>query len=364
MSRPTIYAAITNHGFGHTTRMASVLAALQALRPDVLIILVTTASRPLLESYLTGDFIVRPRPLDVGIVQPDGIVLDQASTLEKLHHLQARQQQIIQAEVQFIEQNRVGLVVGDIPPLAAALARQAGIPCWMMGNFGWDFIYRPWGGGFEAVADWISGCYGQVDRLFRLPFHEPMAAFPQMMDVGLTGGDPRFALKALEEHLGITAPRHRTVLLTFGGLGLGGLPYDQLARFPEWQFITFDRQAPPLPNLISAIAAPPLEGYRLRPVDVMPRCHCVISKPGYSTFAEAVRVGLPVVTITREGFAEAPLLLQGLQRCMPHRIVEAADFLSQPWDFLESPLVMPANPETISHDGNGAIAGAIAEFFS
>jgi len=49
----------------------------------------------------------------------------------------------------------VGLILADIPPLAAVIAKSAGIPCWMSSNFGWDFIYRAWGGEFIEFADWI-----------------------------------------------------------------------------------------------------------------------------------------------------------------------------------------------------------------
>ncbi len=36
----------------------------------------------------------------------------------------------------------------------------------MMGNFGWDFIYRDLGEEFMELADWICGCFSQCDRCF------------------------------------------------------------------------------------------------------------------------------------------------------------------------------------------------------
>ena len=44
------------------------------------------------------------------------------------------------------------LVVADIPPLALAAARLAGVPAIALGNFTWDWIYRDYPGG-EAAAD-------------------------------------------------------------------------------------------------------------------------------------------------------------------------------------------------------------------
>ncbi len=362
MPRPTLYVAITNHGFGHATRAASIVAELQRRCPDILPILVTTAPRWLLDCYIPGDYLQRSRPLDVGVVQFDSVQMDLPATLEKLRQIRQRERSLMAAEVSFIQQNRVSLVLGDIPPLAAKIARAAGVPCWMMSNFGWDFIYRGFGGDFLEIADWIGECFSQCDRLFRMPFHEPMAAFPQITDVGLTGGSPRFTPEqiraAWQKMPGWTnAPPEKTVLLTFGGLGLNQIPYEGLQQFPDWQFITFDR-APALPNLIQM----PNEPYR--PVDLMPLCGRIVSKPGYSTFSEACRFDVPITTITRAGFAEAPILIAGVEDYAYHCIVSPEEFLRGDWAFLHQPLLPPRCPEPLAKDGNQTIAQAIADYFS
>src|SRR4028119_2060702 len=142
MPRPSIYIAITSHGFGHAVRAASVAAEIQRLCPEILLILVTTAPRWLLDSYIPGDFIHRPRAFDVGVIQSDSLNMDKQATLEKMREIHTQQRSIVAGEVNFIRQNRVGLVLADIPPLAAVIAKSAGIPCWMSSNFGGDFVYR------------------------------------------------------------------------------------------------------------------------------------------------------------------------------------------------------------------------------
>lgn len=359
MSRPVLYIAITNHGFGHATRMAAVAATIQQFCPDVLLAFVTTAPRWLLESYLPdSDFIHRPRSLDVGVVQSDSLTMDKAATLEKLKQIRDRSSQIISAEANFIAQNKACLVLADIPPLASAIAEAAGVPCWMMSNFGWDFIYRDWGGEFVDIADWISNLFAKCDRLYRYPWHELMTAFSNVIDVGLAGGSPRYDLDTLRQKFGLTAPPERTILLTFGGLGLSEIPYHNLARFPDWQFITFDRQAPDWPNLIRVTVQP------YRPVDFMPLCGRVVSKPGFSTFSEACRVGVPVVTITREGFAETPLLLAGIQANAEHLIVSPEEFSMGNWSFLHQPMQPPQQTEPLPTDGNSAIAQAVVNYIA
>jgi hypothetical protein len=355
MHRPVLYLAITSHGFGHAVRAASVAAAVQQICPDILLVLATTAPRWLLESYISGDFIHRPRAFDVGVIQADSLKMDKAATLATMQQIRAQQQSIIASEVNFIRTNRVRLVLGDIPPLAVLIARAADIPSWMMGNFGWDFIYRDWGAEFREIADWISECYQQCHRLFRLPMNEPMSAFPHITDVGLTGGTPHYSATQLRTDFNLKTAPEKTVLLSFGGLGLDQIPYDRLQSFPDWQFISFDAHSPDLSNLLK------ITDRHYRPVDFMPLCGRVISKPGYSTFAEAMRLGVPIVSLTREDFAESPLLLTGIQNHAYHQILTPVEFFHSPWEFLNRPLTPPRHDISLATDGTQLIAQAVVD---
>ena len=357
MSQPVLYLAITSHGFGHAVRTSSVARTIKQLCPEILLVLVTTAPRWLLESYIGEDFIHRPRAFDVGVIQSDSLTMDKAATLEKLKHIRDRQNSIIAGEVNFIRTNKVGLVLADIPPLAIPIAQAAGIPCWGISNFGWDFIYRHWGEEFTQIAAQISECYQQCDRLFRLPMSEPMSAFRNITDVGLTGGTPRYSEPQLRTNFKLSKPKEKTVLLTFGGLGLQAIPYHNLQRFPDWQFITFDRQAPNLPNLLK------VEDRGYRPVDFMPLCGQVISKPGYGTFAQALAIGVPIISLTREDFAEAPFLIAGLENYGYHQILTSEEFFSGDWHFLTRNPQPPRQNSPLANDGCQVIARAVVEYF-
>jgi hypothetical protein len=358
----TLYVAITSHGFGHASRACAVLAEVQRRDPTLRLIIATTAPKWLLDAYLPGPFTLRSIAFDIGVIQADSLTMDLSGTLAQLAQIRGEAEATIATEVAFLRQEKVGLILGDIPPLLTRIAEAADLPCWMMSNFGWDFIYQPWTANFGAdvVEDlaWIRDCFGRCDRLFRLPFHEPMAAFPTQQDVGLTGGEPRYALADLRETFALTAPIDRTTLLTFGGLGLQQIPYEALDRFPDWQFITFDRQAPALANLRQ------VTDHQYRPVDFMPLCGRILSKPGYGTFAEACRQGTPIVSLTREDFAEAQLLLDGIVSQVPHRIISPDRFFSGDWSFLDEDLIAPEPGVQLSQDGNETIAGAIVGFFA
>ena len=357
MNQPVVYIAITSHGFGHAVRSATIAAKLQKLRPDITLVFATIAPEWLLKSYLEGDFVYHPSVFDVGVIQSDSLTMDKKATLAKMQDIIAREQEIIDREVEFIRHNNVGLILADIPALAAPIARAANIPCWMVSNFGWDFIYDDWGEEFAEVVSWIKNYYHQSDRLFRLPLSEPMSAFPNIIDVGLTGTTPRYSKEDLRTKFNLTAPQEKTALLTFGGLGIQGTPYHNLQRFPDWQFITFDRTAPELPNLLK------VTDNLYRPVDFMTLCNRVISKPGYSTFSEALYLDIPIISLTREGFAEAEVLLNGIQNYSAHRIVSFAEFFDGNWDFITQSLLPAHLEDKLSKDGVETIVRAISDYF-
>lgn len=358
MSRPVLYVAITSHGFGHAVRAVSVAAATQALLPDLLPIFITKVPDWLIRSYFSGEFEQRDRALDIGVVQSDSIQMDLDATRQELDKLREKEDKIIEEEATFIRDRDAKLMIADIPALAGKIAKTAGIPCWSMSNFGWDFIYRDWGEAFQALADWFSDGYADSDRTFRLPMYEPMSAFPKITDVGLTGGVPKWSAEKIRETFNLTTPQEKTILLSFGGLGLHKIPYENLQYFTDWQFITFDRQAPDLPNLLK------VADHNYRPLDFMPVSGRVVSKPGYSTFSEALRVGIPIVSLRRDNFAESALLLEGIANYGYHQILSQSSFFEGNWAFLTEDPQPPRRSDQPAKDGTETIASAIADYFS
>lgn len=343
-----LYVAVTAHGFGHITRTAAVIQTLMTLDPDVLPIFVTPAPTWLIDKYVTGRYLYRPRKLDIGVIQHDSLQMDLGSTQREVEDLRLRSEMVVRAEVEFIHLNQVKLVFGDIPPLAVAIAQGAGIPCYLQGNFGWDFIYEDFGIPFQGSVTWIRDLYRRCDHLLQLPLHEPMSVFPHKQAMGLTGGDPQFGAAELRQKLGLGGDEKLT-LLSFGGYGLQAFPYHRLAEHPQRRFISLDQGSPDLPNLIR------LDGQVWRPVDLMPICEQVLTKPGYGTLSEAMRVGIPITCITREGFREAEVLLSGLRRHSVHQIVPVDKFFGDPWDFLDQPHAAPTG-DPLPVDGNQTIA--------
>ena len=77
--------------------------------------------------------------VDYGAIQKDALTVDCAASLIGYSKLDTST--IVKEESAFIRKQGVHVVVADMPPLACAAARAAGVPCAVVTNFTWDFIY-------------------------------------------------------------------------------------------------------------------------------------------------------------------------------------------------------------------------------
>jgi hypothetical protein len=147
----------------------------------------------------------------------------------------------------------------------------------------------------------------------------------------------------------LTAPREQLVLVGFGGLGLALAP-QLLQRWPHHHFLVSDAALAAAPN---ATLIPP----DLRPLELMPLCSRLLTKPGYSTFCEALAAGIGVHVVRREGFAEAPVLEEALQRHGRHRLLSREQLEQGDWQ-LDQPLLEPRG-QALPADGAEQAAAVI-----
>jgi hypothetical protein len=95
----------------------------------------------------------------------------------------------------------------------------------------------------------------------------------------------------------------------------------------------------------------------VRPLDLLPLVGRWISKPGYSTFCEALSQQVGLHLVHREGFAEAPVLERALQRHGWHRLLSQEQFRCGEWQ-LDQPL-LPPQEGPLASDGAAEAARAL-----
>jgi len=329
-----IYACISSHGFGHGSRTAAVLGELADLRPHWRLVLSTALPERFLRlAFGAVPFEHRICRWDVGVLQADALGVDPPATLEALARLEEGLPLLLEAETAWLTaQAQPVLVLADVPPAAALLAERLGAPLLWLASFGWDAIYRPMGGPFLAWADRCLELYGRGTLLLRCPLALPMDWGVPSVPLGITSSRPRLEPEELRRRLALPTERDRCVLISFGGLGMR-LDPSLPSRWPDHLFIGPD------PALATLANGRPLPA-GLRPLDVMPLAGRLITKPGYSSFCEAFSQGVGIHLVHREGFAEAAVLEEALQRHGPHRLLSESQLHRGDWE-LDRPLLEP-----------------------
>ena len=223
MGRALFY--VTGHGFGHATRTRALIAALRARLDRDLAIHVRSDAPHWIFTDRDADVTCSAAAVDPGVLQPNGLDLDLPRTLAAHEAFVAGWDERVAEEAAFVREQRATLVVGDVPPLAFAAARAAGVPAVAVANFSWDWIIAAWADReprFGAIAAHYQRAYAEAETLFRLPLHGDLAAFASTVDVPFLVNRSKRDRTACRADLGLAAAdSRRVVLVSFGGLGPG-----------------------------------------------------------------------------------------------------------------------------------------------
>ncbi|MCC6175994.1 MAG: hypothetical protein IT305_11875 [Chloroflexi bacterium] len=351
MTDLVLYAS--GHGFGHAVRCSLLCRALLDAAPGLVIDVRTPAPAWIFPPGVT----VRPRTLDVGVVQASSLDVDPGATLTRYAALVDGEAERIASEAAEVRQSGARAVLADISSAAFAIAASAGVPGLGLANFSWDWIYAPYvaeAPRHAPLLDRLREQYGQATRLFRLPFHGDLSAFPCIEDVPLIARRSTADRSETRRRFGLPleAP---LVLFSFGGHANSGPDAERLAQLPGYAFAmtganttfrapasvprddrhgtrvddgdaggqravtrgTDKRAADHAEGAVVASRAgpnvfvlPPLgEEY----VDVLAASDAVITKPGFGIVADCLANRVPVLYVSREGFREEPLLVRALE---------------------------------------------------
>jgi L-arabinokinase len=323
--RPGVALAVSGHGFGHAVRSAEVAQALLERRARVLVR--SDAPRWLFPAGV--EWLPSPGwPLDVGVVQHDGLEFDIDATRSTWRAFARDFAARARDEARILQGMGVHIVVGDIPPLAFAAAAHAGLPSFAVGNFTWDWIYAAWPDFDDIVACARHG-YADAELLLRLPMHatdaDAFAAFRAVEDVPFVARRATRPRQEVRRGLGVSLDR-RLVLVSFGGFQATGLDLRGLGAWPEYTFVLI--QAPTevrLPANVLNLNESPADY-----VSLLAACDAVVTKPGYGIVADSLANRVPVLFTDRGPFREYDVLAEALTnlgraRYVPRHAVLAGD---------------------------------------
>ena len=356
---------MSGHGLGHASRSIEALDAIGTQRPDVRLLVRTSAPRWIFEQSARVAIDVHACETDVGMVQLDALRIDETATAARAAAFYERFDARVEREAAWLREARADLVVADIPPLAFPAAARAGIPSIAFGNFTWDWIYEDnpvMAASARGVVPRVREAYGAATRALRLPFHggfAPMAG--RVRDIPLvvrrSTRDPADTRRLLGLERGRPA-----VLASFGAYG-AALPYARALADRRLTVLTTGRDSedttPPPPGLVR-LDLTALAAHGVRYEDVIAAADVILSKPGYGIVSECAAHGVPLLYATRGHFREQDVFVEEMPRTLRARVIDHVDLLHGRWaDAVEAVLDQPAPAEHLATDGADAAAGEI-----
>jgi len=245
------------------------------------------------------------------------------------------------------------LVVCDIAPLGILAARAAGLPCALIENFTWDWIYEAYVHEYPAFQPHID----TFREAFSMSgFHlqcEPLCSrIDQAQVVQPISRRKTTDRQSVRRLLGIS-PAEKVILISMGGVRTNDLPPGALLHFKEFTFVVpgGSNQVEREENIIllpwrSPIAHP----------DLLNACDAVVGKTGYSTLAEVYHAGIPFGYLSRPRFRESRVLADFIQRRMHGMEIPLGSFHDGSWTGLLPELL--ELPRISRQEQNGSVPAA------
>lgn len=348
---------ITPHGFGHAARASAVMAALLKKNPNLHFDIFTLVPKWFFDHTLAGHFDYFSYETDVGIVQNNSLTEDLATTVFKLEAMLPFCVPCIGGLVTQIKLDKCALVLCDIAPMGIAVAHAAGVPSILIENFTWDWIYEGYLEQSPNLAphiNYLKKISREVDYLIQT---NPLCENKQA-DLTVPPISRQFQTSAIETRNALGIPLNaKVVLLTMGGTFWDYTHLERLESQNGTYFI--------IPGAVSSemvvrnnLVLLPHSSPFFHP-DLINASDAVVGKVGYSTLAEIYQAGIPFGYITRDQFAESPILVDFIQREMSGIEITSDEFTDGNWvEKLSQLLALP------KLNGNHRINGAesVADF--
>ncbi len=269
----------------------------------------TNRPKHLYNGLIDGLYEVSAASLDFGVRHDEGLVVNLEQTENDLIKLFSERNSILETEIDFLRTNQIDLVICDVPFLACEAAAYTNIPVFAISNFDWFFIYTELFRSdrtMRPLLNKVYGLYSIVNRSYRLPFssEKSLGGFHNFTEVGLLARkkDKYIDIRALKG-IGKNAP---LILVSSGGEEGLMLKIGELCKVFNGNVLS------PCQDIEA--------GNHIRIskdddfLDYVKAADILVTKPGYSSFAEAAQFGKPIIFQSRPDYPEDSVLVKGLDR--------------------------------------------------
>lgn len=353
---------ISGHGYGHAVRTKEVIRALLALREDVHVLIRTSAPSWIFEKLNTLPTVkISEVCLDPGVVEDDPLHINYDKTIKKLSEFLKTSLSIVYNETAYCIQNKIDVIVSDVPSLAGEIAARLDIPCIAMSNFLWDWIYEPMIIDEEtrnAILLSIRTGYSKMVRWVRYPFYHESSMLEKITDVSLVFQSevkPREAFCA-----GLNLPEDKKVVyIAFRGNISPEIINRAANSARDYVFLIADGNDFNFPENVFKISLYP----RFSFADAINFADIIVGKPGYGLISTCVGFKKPLLYPKRYGFREDEIIVKEMQNYIPAVEISHEDFFTGNWkDYLDRLHQLPAPEKTINLNGAHEAAEIISGY--
>ena len=358
---------ISGHGFGHASRQIEALNALGARRPDLKIVVRTSAPRWLFDRTARVPITLVPGNCDTGVIQIDSLRLDAAQTIQQANAFYGTLDERTRDEARILRDADARLVIADAPPLGCAAAAAAGVPSVVVTNFTWDWIYEGYPAELAAAPELlptIRAAYRQAHAAWRLPMHGGFATFATIVELPFIARHARHPSDVVRQTLGLPEDLP-LVLSSFGGYGVSGFDVSRLDCLEGYGVVLTHRggedAVPGPPAGVYQLSESALYGSGLRYEDLVAAVDVVATKPGYGIVSECIANQTAILYTSRGQFVEYEVLVAEMPRYLRCGFIEHDDLFAGRWkETLDRILAQPAPPEKPATNGAEVMAGMIS----
>lgn len=357
---------ISGHGFGHASRQVEVINALGHLCPGLPLIVVTVASRWLLDRTIRVPVTIDAIPCDTGGIQHDSLELDIPATLAAAAQYERDADGRADELAGRLRHAATRVVVCDIPAMPCSAAARIGVPAIALSNFTWDWIYADFTADHPGYGDLpaaLQARYAEAHAAWRLPMGGGFDGFRTVLEMPWIARrstrDPRDTRRLL----GLADERRPLVLLSFGGYGVAEWQLTHHAGAPYRLVIAGGASHEPaaLPPDTLQIARDTLQAQGLRYEDLVATCDVVVSKPGYGIVSECVANRTALLYTDRGRFREYDVMVEAVPRVLRARYITQRTLTSARWDDeIAALLSQPEPPERPLVNGADVAAGMLS----
>ncbi len=300
---PHLLAAISAHGFGHAMQTCLVLNALSRRMDDLRLTLRTTVSRKLLASRLNVPHELQPVADDFGMIMHSAVEVDVSASAAAYAAFHTDWPRRVAELARRLERDPPDLILSDVPYLTLAAGQQLGIPTAALCSLNWADIYRhycrkqPESPGIHRE---ILQAYQNAHCFLRPTPSMPMPDLDNTLEIAPLAERGVAQAQALRQRLGVS-PQTRLILVALGGMDLP-LPVNDWSPRPDLFWLL-----PGVWNIRREDCAA-WEDLGLNFLDLLCSVDILLGKPGYGTFTEASRHGVPMIYLERVDWPESSWL--------------------------------------------------------